>query len=71
MAIFLILWISGIISAIFLRKSFDKIAELMKVDLFKTTGTLNLIGAVTAIILVGFLIQLVAVILQVISFFSL
>ena len=67
----LILCILIIISAIYLRKSYDKIAELTNVKWFSTTGLLFLIGAATLIIGVGFIILLVAMILEIIAFFSL
>jgi len=68
---FIILWIFESISAYFLRKCFNDIAKYTDVDLFKTTGLLYLIGALTMIILIGFIILLIAMILQIIAFFSL
>lgn len=67
----LIAYILLIIGALFLRKSYDGIAERTKVDLFKTTGLVNLIGAVTTIFLIGFIILFIARILEIASFFSL
>lgn len=67
----LVLWVSLIISVIFLRKCYDKIAEFTKVKWFGTTGLLFLIGAATVIIGIGFLILLVALVLMIIAFFSL
>jgi uncharacterized membrane protein len=67
----LVLWVSLIISVIFLRKCYDKIAEFTKVKWFGTTGLLFLIGASTVIIGIGFLILLVALVLMIIAFFSL
>ena len=66
-----ILWIALIVSAIFLRKSYDKIGELTNVKWFKTTGLIFLIGALTLIILIGFIIILIGMILEIIAFFSL
>jgi uncharacterized membrane protein len=66
-----VLWISLIISVIFLRKCYDKIAEYTNVKWFSTTGLLLLIGAATVIIGIGFIILLVALILMIIAFFSL
>ena len=60
-----------ILGALFLRKSFDGIAERTRVDLFKTTGLVYLIGAVTTIFLIGFFIFIIAIILEIASFFSL
>lgn len=67
----LILCVFIIISAIYLRKSYDKIGELTNVKWFGTTGLLFLIGAATLIIGVGFIIILIAMILEIIAFFSL
>lgn len=60
-----------ILGALFLRKSFDGIANRTKVDLFKTTGIVYLIGAITTIFIIGFFILLIAIILEIASFFSL
>lgn len=60
-----------ILGALYLRKSFDSIAERTRVDLFKTTGLVYLIGAVTTIFLIGFFIFIIATILEIASFFSL
>jgi len=64
-------WILIIIAALFLRKSYNSITEHTKVDLFKTTALINLIGAITVIIIIGFLIILVAKIIEIVAFFSL
>ncbi len=65
-----ILFIFSIISAIFWRKSLDLLATKTDVRLFATTGLLLLIGAVLSIILIGFILLFVAIILLIISFFS-
>lgn len=65
-----VVWISLIISAIFLRRSYSSIAEKINVHMFDTAGLIFLIGAVTTIIAVGFLIILIAEILVIIAFFS-
>lgn len=64
-------WILWIFSAIYLRKSYNSITEHTKVDLFKTAGLINFIGAITIIIVIGFLILLIARIIEIIAFFSL
>ena len=66
-----ILWSLILISAIFLRKSYDIIGELTKVKWFNTAALLFLIGAATLIIGIGFLLVLVGIILEIIAFFSL
>lgn len=64
-------WILSIIAAIYLRRSYNGIAKHTKVNLFKTTGTVYFVGAITAIILIGFLILLVARVIEIIAYFSL
>jgi len=68
---FLVAWIVLLIGALYLRKSYDRIAEHTKVDLFKTTGLVNLIGAATLIIVIGAFIIIIAKILEIVSYFSL
>ncbi len=65
-----IVWVSAIVSSIFLRRSYNLITKRLNVDLFKTAGLLYLVGAALIIILIGFIIILVALILQVIAFFT-
>jgi len=64
-------WILSIIAAIYLRKSYNSIAKHTKVNLFKTTGTVYFIGAITIIIGIGFLILFIARIIEIIAYFSL
>jgi len=64
-------WILGIIAAIYLRRSYNSIAKHTKVGLFKTTGTFYFFGAITTIIVIGFLILFIARILEIIAYFSL
>lgn len=63
-------WILAIISALYLRKSYNRIAEHTQVSTFKTTGTVYFIGAITTIILIGFLIIFIAKIIEIVAFFS-
>jgi len=64
-------WILSIIAAIYLRRSYNSIAKHTKVGLFRTTGTVYFVGAITTIILIGFLILFIARILEIIAYFSL
>jgi uncharacterized membrane protein len=64
-------WILWVIGAIYLRRSYNSIAEHTNVSLFRTTGTVYLIGAITTIVLVGFVILFVGKIIEVIAYFSL
>jgi hypothetical protein len=63
-------WIFTIISAIFLKRSYEKISQRLNVNAFATAGLLYLIGAALTIVLVGFLILLIALIFQVVAYFS-
>ena len=64
-------WIFMIIAAMYLRKSYNSISEHTNVHLFKTTGLVNLIGAVTLIIGIGIFIIFIARILEIIAYFQL
>ncbi len=68
LAAIIISWIFAIISSIFLKRSYDLIANYSNVSYFKITGTLYLIGSVLLIVLVGALILFIALVFQVISF---
>lgn len=68
---FIVAWIFLIIGAIYLRKSYNSIAKHTNVNYFETTGTIYLIGSITAIILIGFLILFIARIFEIIAYFSL
>lgn len=65
-----VVWIFYLISAIFLRRSYDKIGTRLNVNMFHTTGLLYLIGAALTIVFVGLIIVLIAEILQIVAFFS-
>jgi len=65
-----VLWICGLVSAIFLRMSLGKVSRALNVNMFGTAALLYLIGAALTIILVGFILIFVAVILLIVAFFS-
>lgn len=67
---FVVACVFYVVSAIFIRKSYDRIGRRLNVNMFRTTGFLYLIGAVFTIIIIGLLIILIAEILQIVSFFS-
>ena len=67
----IIFWILNIIGALFLKKSFESIAQYTKVDLFKTTALVFLIGAVLLVIGIGAFIIFIAEILMIVAFFQL
>lgn len=64
-------WILAVIGAIYLRRSYRSIAKHTKVHLFETTGTVYFIGAITTIVLIGFLILFIGRIIEIIAYFSL
>ena len=66
----LIAWIALVVSAVFLRRAYNTIGERLGVGMFKTAATLYFVGAITTIVLVGFIILILAEILQAIAFFS-
>ncbi len=63
-------WIFAVISAVFLKRAYDKAAQRLNVNAFATAGLLYLIGALTTIILIGFAIIFIALIFQVVAYFS-
>ncbi len=70
LAILGVFWVFTIISAIFLKRSYEKIAQRLNVSAFATAGLLYLIGAALTIVFIGFLIILIALIFQVVAYFS-
>jgi uncharacterized membrane protein/ribosomal protein L40E len=69
-ATFVVFDVFAIISGIFLKRAYDKTGGHLKVGAFATTGLLYLIGALTAVIVVGFLIFFIAFIFQIVAYFS-
>ncbi len=65
-----VLMVTLVIAALFLRKSFGTLAEKTGEKLFETAGLLMLIGAVLTIIAVGLVIVLIAWILVAVAFFQ-
>lgn len=67
-----IIWIIMIIAGLFTKISFVKIGEKIKINNFKVAGLLIFLGSILTILFgIGFLIILVGIIFQLISFFSL
>ncbi|MBI2183869.1 MAG: DUF996 domain-containing protein [Thaumarchaeota archaeon] len=66
-----VVWVFTLVSAVFLRKSFNTIASRLNIGHFHTAGLLFLIGAALTIILIGFIIIFVAAIFLTIAFFAL
>src|SRR5437667_10006760 len=63
-------WLLLIVSSIFLKRAYDRIAQRLNVGAFATAGLLYMIGALTVIVLVGFLILLIAMVFQIVAYFS-
>ena len=68
---FSVMFIFLLLGAIFLRRGFNRIADLVNVSHFRTAATLFLIGAILTIIMVGLLIIFIAEIFMIVAFFSL
>jgi uncharacterized membrane protein len=66
----LIIWAMILVSAIFVRRCYDSVSKRLGVGMFGTVGLLYLIGAAFTIIVVGFVLLLLALILNMIAFFS-
>jgi len=70
--VFVVVWILSIISAIFIRRSFNSIASAVGVKMFSTAALLYLIGAILLIAFgIGGIISFIGLILQIIAFFQL
>lgn len=65
-----VVWVVLIVSAVFVRRSYGLISKKLGVHMFGTAGLLYLLGAALTIVLVGFILILVAEILNIVAFFS-
>jgi uncharacterized membrane protein len=65
------MWITLIIAARFLRKGYEGIADKTGTETFRKVGRWYYYGTWLAIVLVGFVLILIAAILQIVAFFSL
>jgi len=68
---FLLFWIGTIIASNFYKKSYILVGEYFNLDLFKMAGDFLFWGAISSIILVGFILMFVSNILLACGFFSL
>ena len=66
----LVVWVALIISAVFLKRSYDMMGQKLGVNMFKTAATLYLVGAALTIVFVGFILLFIAQILQAVAYFS-
>jgi uncharacterized membrane protein len=65
-----IIWVLLIISAILVRRSYSSISLKLGVGMFNTAGLFYLIGAALTIVVVGVILLFVAMVLNVVAFFS-
>ena len=63
-------WILLIFSGYFIRQSYGAISRRLNIPLFETGALFYFIGAITVVIMIGFLLLLVAQIIIAIAFFS-
>lgn len=70
LAFLVVIWVALVVSSIFIRKAFNRMAERLNIGTFRTAGTLYFIGALLTIILVGVIIMFVAYVVQIVAFFS-
>jgi uncharacterized membrane protein len=66
----LVVWIFLVISAVFLRRAYDTMSEKLGVGMFNTAATFYLIGAALTIVFVGFILLIIAEIMQAVAYFS-
>lgn len=66
----LVTWIFLILSGYFIRQSYRSIATKLNIPLFETGALIYFIGAITVIIMIGFLLLLVAQIIIAVAFLS-
>jgi uncharacterized membrane protein len=66
-----VLWVFLLVSAVFLRKGYERIAAKLDVKMFATAALMYLIGAALTIVAVGLLVIFIASILQAFAFFRL
>jgi uncharacterized membrane protein len=67
----IVVWIVLIFATRFLRKGYERISTKTGTEMFRKVGRWYYYGAWLVIVLVGFIIAFVALILQIVAFFSL
>jgi uncharacterized membrane protein len=68
--VLVVLWIFSIITAFFARRSLKVLSAKASVGLFSTAALLLLIGAFLAVVGIGFILMLIAVLLIAVAFFQ-
>lgn len=66
----LVVWVSIVVSSIFLRQGLIEMGSRLGVGYFSTAGLLYLIGAILTIILIGFILLPIASIILAVAFFT-
>jgi uncharacterized membrane protein len=66
----LIMWAALMLSAVFVRRTGELVADRLNVKLFRTAGTVYLVGAALSVLLVGFVVLGVAMVMFAVAFFS-
>lgn len=64
------IWVLLILSAVFLRRAYETISRKLAVSMFGSAALVYLIGAITTVILIGFILIIIAEIMFAIAFFS-
>jgi uncharacterized membrane protein len=63
-------WVAFVLSALFVKRATDKVADRLAIPMFRTAGTAYLVGAALTVLGVGFLLIFVAAIMFAVAFFS-
>lgn len=69
-AALVIVWVFMVSSALYLRKSYNRISDAVHVDLFRSTATAYFVGALLLIVIVGVIVLVLAKIIEAVAFFS-
>lgn len=69
-AALVIVWVFMVFSALYLRKSYNRISDAIRVDLFRSTATTYFVGALLLIVIVGVIVLVLAKIIEAVAFFS-
>ncbi|GAB6077493.1 DUF996 domain-containing protein [Hydrogenobaculum acidophilum] len=66
----IIAYVFWIIASVYIRKSYDMLADVTKENMFKTAGTLFFIGAITTFVFIGYILIFISDIFLIVAFFS-
>jgi uncharacterized membrane protein len=65
-----IMWGALILSAVFVRRAGDLVADRLNIPMFRTAGLVYLVGAALSVVLIGFLVIAIALLLFAVGFFT-